>query len=146
MRLIISVDAFITVLQGVNICLTKAYFCYEHCFLTLGILMAQKSQSLEPLNLNIYIFQITLNPLCNSLYEALQDIVYIRLPPGINFGISLKCQKSLRWGIFGLLLTHRVKIFKRIKSGTSHITHHTSRITHHTSHITQEFVSFTKYS
>ena len=40
--------------------------------------------------------------------------------------------KLLRWGIFGLPLTHRVKILQKIKSGTSHITHHTSYIIYYT--------------
>ena len=30
--------------------------------------------------------------------EALQDIVYIRLPPGINFGISLKRSEITQMG------------------------------------------------
>ena len=34
------------------------------------------------------------------LYEALQDIVYIRLPPGINFGISLKRSEITEMGCF----------------------------------------------
>ena len=33
-------------------------------------------------------------------YEALQDIVYIRLPPGINFGISLKRSEITEMGCF----------------------------------------------
>ena len=43
----------------------------------------------------------------------------------------LKGQKSLRWGVFGLPLTHRVRILQKIKSGTSHITHYTSNITYY---------------
>ena len=60
----------------------------------------------------------------------MQDIVYIGLPPGINFGKWFKEPKLPRCGIFGLPLTHRVKILQKIKSGTSHITHHTSQITY----------------
>ena len=37
-----------------------------------------------------------------TVYEALQDIVYIRLPPGINFGISLKRSEVIQIGYFGL--------------------------------------------
>ena len=72
--------------------------------------------------------------MCNvyCVYEALQDIVYIRLPPGINFGISLKGQKSLRWGVFGLPLTHRVKILQ--KNRVWNLTHHASHITYHILH------------
>ena len=33
-------------------------------------------------------------------YEALQDIVYIRLPPGINFVISLKRSEITQMGCF----------------------------------------------
>ncbi len=42
-----------------------------------------------------------------------------------------KGQKSLGWGVFGLPLTHIVKILQKIKSVTSHITHHTSHITYY---------------
>ena len=35
-----------------------------------------------------------------SIYEALQDIAYIRLPPGINFGISLKRSEIPQMGCF----------------------------------------------
>ena len=37
----------------------------------------------------IFLKTIVLNGL-KTIFEALQDLVYIRLPPGINFGISLK--------------------------------------------------------
>ena len=60
-----------------------------------------------------------------TTYEALQDIVDIQLPPGINFGISLERSEITLRGIFGLLLIHRVKILQQQnKLGTSHITHH----------------------
>ena len=36
----------------------------------------------------------------NTWYKALQDIVYIRLSPGINFGISLKRSKITQMGYF----------------------------------------------
>ena len=64
---------------------------------------------------------------------------YIRLPPGIHFGISLKGLKLPRLDILGLPLTHRVKILQKIKFGTSHIPHHTSPIAY-------EFVSLKKIS
>ena len=37
---------------------------------------------------------------CYVVYEALQDIVYIRLPPGMNFGISLKRSEITQMGYF----------------------------------------------
>ena len=59
--------------------------------------------------------------------EALQDIVYIWLPPGINFEYHLKVLILPRWGIFCLPLTHRDKILQKIKPVASHILHHTSK-------------------
>ena len=35
-----------------------------------------------------------------SLYEVLQDIVYIRLPPGINFGKLFKRTEITQMGYF----------------------------------------------
>ena len=60
-----------------------------------------------------------------NLFEALQFIMYIQLPPGISV------LKLAAWGIFGLPLTHRVKTLQEIKSGTSHITHPVPYITHY---------------
>ena len=45
--------------------------------------------------------------------------------------IIKKGLKLLRWSIFGLPLTHRVKILHKIKYETSHITHYTSNITYY---------------
>ena len=50
--------------------------------------------------------------------------------------------KLPRWGIFCILLTYKVYIFKRRKK--SSLEHHTSCIPHHTSHIAYEFVGLTK--
>ena len=55
-------------------------------------------------------------------------MAYIWLPPGINY--HSKGLKLSRWGIFGLPLTHIIKILQKVKSGTSHIMHHTSDITY----------------
>ena len=55
-------------------------------------------------------------------YEALQ--VYILLPPGINFRISLKRSEITQMGYFCQDLTKKTSLG-----------HHTSCIIHHTSHI-----------
>ena len=60
----------------------------------------------------------------------MQDIVYMRLPPGINFGKSLKISEITQMGYF------RVEILQKKSS----LEHHTSCITHHTSHIADKFV------
>ena len=72
-------------------------------------------------------------------YEALQDIVYIRLPTGINFGISSKGSEITRWDILILLFTHSVEILHKIESEASHIMLPTW-------HISYEFVSIKKNS
>ena len=65
------------------------------------------------------------------------SVLWSILVPAEGFGRGFFCLGSIlendfkglpRWGIFGLPLTHRVKILQKIKSGTSHITHHKSHI------------------
>ena len=57
--------------------------------------------------------------------------MYIQLPPGMNFGISLKRSKITQMGCFWSPLDSQSQdLTKKIKSGTSHITHHTSYITY----------------
>ena len=68
-------------------------------------------------------------------YEALQDIVYIQLQHGINFGISLKRSEITEMGCFWSTLDSKSQDpTKKIS-----LAHHTSRITHHTTHIAYEF-------
>ena len=66
-----------------------------------------------------------------SFYEALQDTVYIPLPPGINFGLSYQRSEITKMWFFGLPLSPRVNILQKIQSETSHIMHHTSHITYY---------------
>ena len=44
----------------------------------------------EKVLLVLHIRNLDQNTLARKVYEALQDIVYIRVPPGIDFGISIK--------------------------------------------------------
>ena len=60
--------------------------------------------------------------------EALQDIVYIQLPPGINFGISLKRSEITQNGYFWWSpLNSQSQDFTKKSS----LQHHISFITHH---------------
>ena len=68
------------------------------------------------------------------MYEALQDKVYIRLPPGVNFGKSFKRPETTQMGYFWSPLDSKSQDITK-KS----LAHHTSRITHHTAHIAYEF-------
>ena len=58
----------------------------------------------------------------------MQDIVYIRLPPRINFGILSKRYKITEMGYFWSPLD---QILQKINSGKSRITPHTSHITYY---------------
>ena len=62
----------------------------------------------------------------------MQVIVNIRLPPGINFGISLKWSEITQIGyLWSPLDSYSINLTTKIKSGTSHIAHHTSHITYY---------------
>ena len=55
--------------------------------------------------------------------------MYIRLPPWINFGISIKRSENTQmWSFWSFFDSYSQDLTKKIKSGTSHTTHHTSHI------------------
>ena len=77
-------------------------------------------------------FKAPRTPSCQKLFDQYSKFLIINF---LLFGhvvhLGSKGLRLPRWGIFGLPLTHRVKILQKIKSGTSRITPHTSHITYY---------------
>ena len=69
-----------------------------------------------------------------SIYEALLDKVYIRMPPGVNFGISLKRPETTQMGYFWSSRDSKSQDLTKIN-----LEHHISRITPQTVYVAYEF-------